>query len=196
MRAPVPARDLTTGARAAEQVRAPGDAPGSPGARAAPWIGAHDPAAPRVRASLTLARPPKIPGHYISDKKLQPLAALMDQARPRFVAPPTEAAARADGAGPLQIKVCVHEFNKVDKTSKVKRALRAGEFKESFEAFNVKLKCALPASVGSSAPSARSAMSAGHERRAPPPRAVCERPRSRPATHWLSARPLSSAATL
>jgi len=47
------------------------------------------------------------------------------------------------GRDGLQIKVCVHEFNKVDKTSKVKRALRAGEYKESFEAFNVKLKCAL-----------------------------------------------------
>ncbi len=49
--------------------------------------------------------------------------------------------ARADVARRAQIKVCVCEFNRVDKTSRVKRALRASEFKERFEVFNSKLKC-------------------------------------------------------
>ena len=49
--------------------------------------------------------------------------------------------AGADAARRAQVKVCVSEFNKVDKTSRVKRALRASEFKDRFEAFNAKLKC-------------------------------------------------------
>ena len=96
---------------------------------------------PGSLCAASLTRGAKTPGHYIQDKKLQPLAALTDQARLPLA--PMQRGLRAG----LQIKVCVHEFNKVDKTQKLKRALRAGEFKERFEAFNLKLKCVSPVSL-------------------------------------------------
>jgi hypothetical protein len=53
----------------------------------------------------------------------------------------------ADVARRAQIKVCVCEFNRVDKTSRVKRALRASEFKERFEAFNTTVHTLVPGRV-------------------------------------------------
>jgi len=76
---------------------------------------------------------------------LKPLADLIDQVRatqPSARGPGlAPSRARADVARRAQVKVCVYEFNKVDKSSRVKRALRASEFKERFDVFNSKLKC-------------------------------------------------------
>jgi hypothetical protein len=37
--------------------------------------------------------------------------------------------------------VCVFEFNKVNKTQKLKRVMRSGEFKDKFASYNSMLKC-------------------------------------------------------
>jgi hypothetical protein len=62
---------------------------------------------------------------------------------PRVPAPSD--AHSAAGAARQQIKVCVVEFNKVDRKHKLKRVMRATEFKDKFTGFNMTLKCALHA---------------------------------------------------
>lgn len=39
--------------------------------------------------------------------------------------------------------MCVFEFNKVNKTQKLKRVMRSGEFKDKFASYNALLKCVL-----------------------------------------------------
>jgi hypothetical protein len=47
-----------------------------------------------------------------------------------------------------QIKRSVAEFNKVNAKHKLKRVLRASEFKETFHGYNARLKCAPACATG------------------------------------------------
>ena len=93
---------------------------------------------------MLTSRAPQMGQHFVAERKLQPLAAMLDQARRPHCAQSViqlRCAERRLGAGRAQVKACVGEFNKVERTQKLRRVLRASEFKAKFDGFNATLTC-------------------------------------------------------